>query len=83
MEQKGEIYEEILRGLGNKLHMVEGRDRIQEGLLGVVFEQLDGGQYHSLITVITRVTAALRENNYFDLEPVELKISIGHSGLGM
>lgn len=30
MEQKGEICEEILRGLGNKLHMVEGTDRIQE-----------------------------------------------------
>lgn len=30
MEQKGEIYEEMLRELGNKLLMVEGRDKIQE-----------------------------------------------------
>lgn len=30
MEQKGEIYEEMLRELGNKLRMVEGRDKIQE-----------------------------------------------------
>jgi len=39
MEQKGEIYEEILRGLGNKLHMIT-RMEAMHGLSSMDFFSL-------------------------------------------
>lgn len=46
MEQKGEICEEILRGLGNKLHMVEGTGFRSDSWVLYLSNRMEGGTIH-------------------------------------